>query len=126
VASVACNLSKDPFRFHYNPEPPTEFLAPGIDIDVAWRGGTRIRGTGNSYAAPHIAGIAALIKAKHPDLRPFQLKTVLWATAANVQEAPEVPGRISRAMRRSTMSARMSMALTSRRAGSSPSRRAGP
>ena len=39
VASVACNLSKDPFRFHYNPEPPTEFLAPGIDIEVSWRGG---------------------------------------------------------------------------------------
>ena len=126
VASVACNLSKDPFRFHYNPEPPTEFLAPGIDIDVAWRGGTRIRGTGNSYAAPHIAGIAALIKAKHPDLRPFQLKTVLWATAANVQEAPEVPGRISRIMRRSTMSVRTSVALSSGRADPSQFRRADP
>ena len=29
VTSVACNLSEDPFRFHYNPEPPTEFLARG-------------------------------------------------------------------------------------------------
>ena len=38
VASVACNLSKDPFRFHYNPEPPTEFLAPGIDIEVCVAG----------------------------------------------------------------------------------------
>jgi subtilisin len=98
VASVACSLSKDPFRFHYNPEPPTEFLAPGIDIEVSWRGGTRIVGTGNSYAAPHIAGIAALVKAKHPDLRPFQLKTVLWATAANVREAPRPAGRLTRTM----------------------------
>jgi subtilisin len=103
VASVACNLSKDPFRFHYNPDPPTEFLAPGIDIEVPWRGGTRIVGTGNSYAAPHIAGIAALVKAKHPDLRPFQLKTVLWATAANVREAPRPAGRLTRTlMARST------------------------
>ena len=39
VTSVACNLSKDPFHFHYNPEPPTEFLAPGIDVEVSWRGG---------------------------------------------------------------------------------------
>ena len=46
VASVACNLSKDPFRFHYNPDPPTEFLAPGIDIEVSWRGGGRIVGNG--------------------------------------------------------------------------------
>ena len=111
VASVACNVSKDPFRFHYNPEPPTEFLAPGIDVDVAWQGGTRIRSTGNSYAAPHIAGIAALIKAKHPELRPFQVKTVLWATAANVREAPRIPGRISRVMRRSMVSPRTSAAL---------------
>lgn len=95
VASVACNLSKDPFRFHYNPDPPTEFLAPGIDIEVPWRGGGRIVGTGNSYAAPHIAGVAALVKAKHPELRPFQVKTVLWATAANVREAPRAAGRLS-------------------------------
>jgi subtilisin family serine protease len=99
VASVACNLSKDPFRFHYNPEPPTEFLAPGIDVEVSWRGGARIVGTGNSYAAPHIAGIAALIKSKHPELRPFQLKTVLWATAANVREAPRPAGRLTGALR---------------------------
>jgi len=111
VTSVACNMSQDAFRFHYNPEPPTEFLAPGIDVDVAWRGGTRIRSTGNSYAAPHISGIAALIRAKHPDLRPFQLKTVLWATAANVQEAPQIPGRLSRTMRRTTTSARTSTAF---------------
>jgi subtilisin len=99
VASVACNLGRDPFRFHYNPEPPTEFLARGIDVDLAWKGGGRMSGTGNSYAAPHIAGIAALIKSKHPDLRPFQLKTVLWATAANIREAPEMAGRLSRVMR---------------------------
>ena len=98
VASVACNLSKDPFRFHYNPDPPTEFLAPGIDIEVSWLGGGRIVATGNSYAAPHIAGLATLVKAKHPELRPFQLKTVLWATAANVREAPRPAGRLSRVM----------------------------
>jgi subtilisin family serine protease len=95
VASVACNLSKDPFRFHYNPDPPTEFLAPGIDLEVAWRGGARITGTGNSYAAPHISGIAALIRSKHPELRPFHVKTVLFATAANVRDAPRTPGRTS-------------------------------
>jgi subtilisin len=95
VASVACNLATDPFRFHYNPNPPTEFLAPGIDVDVCWKGGERMIGSGNSYAAPHLAGIAALIKSKHPDLRPFQLKTVLWATAANVQEAPTMAGKLT-------------------------------
>ena len=105
VTSVACNLATDPFRFHYNPEPPTEFLARGIDVDVAWKGGGRISTTGNSFAAPHIAGIAALIRAKHPELRPFQVKTVLWATAANVRDARAgvpVAGRLSRVMRVTT------------------------
>ncbi len=111
VTSVACNMSRDPFRFHYNPEPPTEFLAPGIDVDVAWRGGSRMSSTGNSFAAPHIAGIAALIRSKHPELRPFQLKTVLWATAANVVEAPRMAGRLSRTMQR-VASARASAALS--------------
>ena len=92
VISVACNLAKDPFRFHYNPEPPTEFLAPGVDVEVAWRGGSTMHGTGNSYAAPHIAGIVALIRSKHPELRPFQVKTVLWATARNVRDA--LPGEL--------------------------------
>jgi subtilisin len=99
VTSVACNLSTDPFRFHYNPDPPTEFLAPGIDVEVSWRGGSRITATGNSYAAPHLSGIAALIKGKHHDLRPFQVKTVLWATAANVIEAPVAAGRLTQSMR---------------------------
>jgi subtilisin len=100
VASVAANLATDPFRFHHNPEPPTEFLARGIDVEVLWRNHGRVVTTGNSFAAPHIAGIAALVASKHPGLRPFQLKTVLWATSANVVEAgPQRAGRLSRIMR---------------------------
>lgn len=99
VASVACNTSTDPLRFHANPEPPTEFLARGINVEVPWlQGGTTVT-TGNSFAAPHIAGLAALIKSKHPELRPFHLKTVLWATSANVREATEIEA----AGRRGTM-----------------------
>ncbi len=102
VTSVACNTSSDPYRFHFNPEPPTEFLARGIDVEVPWLEHGRITSTGNSYAAPHIAGMAALIRSKHPDLRPFQVKTVLWATSANVRESEEVEaaGRLSRVMSR--------------------------
>jgi subtilisin len=111
VTSVACNLSKDPRRFHYNPDPPTEFLARGIDVDVAWRHGGFAQGTGNSYAAPHIAGMAALIRSKHPELRPFQVKTILWATAANVLEAPRAAGRLSQVMRPGTSSVRATSSL---------------
>jgi subtilisin family serine protease len=114
VTSVACNLSKEPFHFHFNPEPPTEFLAPGIDLEVSWRGGGRQRCTGNSFAAPHLTGIAALIKSKHPELRPFQLKTVLWATSSNVRDAATAAGRLTGAftLARSTrMGSRATAAL---------------
>ncbi len=85
VVSVAAHAGHDPFTFYYNPSPPVEFGAPGIDVHVAWKDKQYLTGTGNSFAAPHIAGIVALIRSKHPDLTPFQVKTVLWACAANVR-----------------------------------------
>jgi subtilisin family serine protease len=83
VFSVAAHEGKDPFTFYYNPSPPVEFGAPGIDVRVAWNNKQWMTSTGNSFAAPHIAGIVTLIRAKHPELTPFQIKTVLWACAAN-------------------------------------------
>ena len=83
VISVAAHDGQDPFTFYYNPTPPVEFGAPGIDVNVAWNRKQYITCTGNSFAAPHIAGITALIRAKHPDLTPFQIKTILMACAAN-------------------------------------------
>ena len=83
VISVAAHENKNPLTFYYNPEPPVEFGAPGIDVTVAWQNKSTITSTGNSFAAPHIAGIVALIRGKHPELTPFQIKTVLYACAAN-------------------------------------------
>lgn len=85
VISVAAHEGKDPFTYYYNTKPPVEFGAPGIDVQVAWKDGQYITCTGNSFAAPHITGITALIRAKHPDLTPFQVKTVLLACAANTK-----------------------------------------
>jgi subtilisin family serine protease len=86
VISVAAHDCPDPFTFYYNPNPPVEFGAPGIDVKVAWAGKQYAVNTGNSFAAPHIAGIVTLIRAKHPELTPFQIKTVLMACAANVRK----------------------------------------
>jgi subtilisin family serine protease len=83
VFSVAAHQGRDPLRFDYNPSPPVEFGAPGISLDVAWLDHSTINATGNSFAAPHIAGIIALILSKHPGLTAFQMKTVLAALATN-------------------------------------------
>jgi len=85
VVSVAAHEGHDPLTFYYNPAPPVEFGAPGIDVQVAWQNGTTMVTTGNSFAAPHMAGIIALIRAKHPQLTPFQIKTVLFSCAANTR-----------------------------------------
>ena len=87
VISVACHDGQDPYQFYYNPTPPVEFGAPGINVTVAWRGGTTATVTGNSFSAPHITGLVAKILSKHPGLTPFQVKTILRATARNAREA---------------------------------------
>ena len=83
VISVGSHEVDDSWTWYANPSPPVEFFARGIDVDVAWPGGGTIRATGNSFAAPHIAGLAALMLAKHPDLTPPQLKSLLYLTASN-------------------------------------------
>ena len=84
VISVGSHEQEDPYTYYYNPAPPVEFFARGVDVEVAWNGGGRLVCTGNSFATPHIAGMAALILSKHPELTPFQLKSVLYLTATNV------------------------------------------
>jgi subtilisin len=84
VISVGSHESPDPMTFYFNPEPPVEFFARGLEVDVAWLGGSTLRTTGNSFATPHVTGLCALVLSKHPELTPFQLKSVLSLTANNV------------------------------------------
>jgi subtilisin family serine protease len=83
VFSVAAHGEADPWRLYYNPAPPVEFGAWGVDVPIAWKGGGSTVATGNSFAAPHVAGMVALIRAKHPGLTPFEIKSILAAVADN-------------------------------------------
>jgi subtilisin family serine protease len=84
VISVASHAESDSMSFYYNATPPVEFFARGVRVPVATPGGGTTTNTGNSFAAPHLAGIAALVLSKHPWLTPFQLKSVLYHCATNV------------------------------------------
>jgi subtilisin family serine protease len=84
VISVGSHEDESPFTFFYNPNPPVEFFGRGVNVDVAWLEGRTIRVSGNSFATPHLSGICALILAKHPELTPFQVKSVLYLTSSNV------------------------------------------
>jgi subtilisin family serine protease len=71
-----------------------DLIAPGVNILAAWSGdaspsslpsdrrrvGFNIL-SGTSMSCPHVAGVAALIKASHPEWSPAQIKSALMTTA---------------------------------------------
>jgi subtilisin family serine protease len=87
VVSVASHDIDDPLAYLRNPDPPVEFYARGVEVDVAWSEGSTLRASGNSFATPHISGICALIRSKHPELTPPEVKTLLGLTATNAEDA---------------------------------------
>ena len=84
VISVGSHEEPDSLAFFYNPNPPVEFFGRGVNVEVPWLGGRTLTVSGNSFATPHLSSICALILSKHPELTPFQLKSVLYLTATNV------------------------------------------
>ena len=83
VFSVAAYAGQDPEHFVANPDPPVEFGAPGMDVEVAWTDGGSLVATGNSFAAPHIAGLLTRMVGAHPGITPAEAKTLLRALADN-------------------------------------------
>jgi subtilisin len=73
LISVDKNLFTDPTQFAYLLRHQIEFQAHG-------RGylGPFAQEPATSWAAPHLAGIAARILSVRPDLKPFEMKTVLY------------------------------------------------
>jgi subtilisin len=87
VVSVAARPGDDPLALAYNPRPPVEFGARGVDLEVAWLDGETIVATGNSFATPHVAGMVARMVSKHSELTCFGVKAVLHALADNARES---------------------------------------
>jgi subtilisin len=73
LISVDKHLFDDPLQFAYLLREQVEFLAHG-------RGylGPFAQEPATSWAAPHLAGIAARILSLRPGLKPFEIKTILY------------------------------------------------
>jgi subtilisin len=73
LLSVDKRLFSDPLHFAYKPHDQIEFQAHG-------RGylGPFASEPATSWAAPHLAGIAARILSLRPNLKPFEMKTILY------------------------------------------------
>lgn len=84
VISVGSHDLGDPEYLELNPDPPVDFFASGVNVSVAWPGGSTKVVSGNSFATPHITGLCARIVEKHPEFRTPQLRHVLAAVADNL------------------------------------------
>ncbi|HJZ93307.1 MAG TPA: S8 family serine peptidase [Gemmataceae bacterium] len=83
LISVDKGLFDDPLEFAYKLRDTVEFQAHG-------RGylGPFAREPATSWATPHLAGIAARILSLRPQMKPFEIKTVLyWMFVAGRQKA---------------------------------------
>ncbi len=61
-----------------------EIAAPGVDVRSSIPGGEYGLSSGTSMAAPHIAGVVALMRQANPDLSVEQVKQILYDTASDL------------------------------------------
>lgn len=73
LISVDKGLFDDPLRFAYRLSEQVEFQAHGKGYL-----GPLAREPATSWATPHLAGIAARVLSLKPDLKPFEIKTILY------------------------------------------------
>lgn len=83
--------SRGPAGLNHTLKP--EIAAPGVQISAAAMGGRGVYAytsmSGTSMATPHVAGAAAIVKQRHPDWTPQQIKAALVGSAKT-----SVPGDV--------------------------------
>lgn len=68
-----------PYHIRFLEENPIEYAAHGDEVVCAVPGGGYTTMTGTSFATPTVTGLCALLLGVFPDLRSFELKTILKA-----------------------------------------------
>jgi subtilisin family serine protease len=104
VITVGSTHRRDPHLYgvsYFSARGPTgdgrrkpDILAPGEKITSTIRNGRSQRMDGTSMAAPHVAGAAAMLMARYPELigRPLRIKEILMRTATDLNREPSFQG----------------------------------
>jgi subtilisin family serine protease len=108
IISVAATDNKDTLaRFSNFGATSVHVAAPGVDIWSTTKAGQYRRMSGTSMATPHVAGVAALIKAAHPEVDYNQVKARL------VNSSDPVPALVGKVVAAGRVNARDSLATDS-------------
>jgi len=92
IITVASTDSSDNLSsFSHFGENSVHLAAPGTNIYSTYRGGLYATLSGTSMAAPHVAGVAALLLAQNPTWTPQQL---IAAMVSSVRTVPSLAGRV--------------------------------
>lgn len=70
--------------YESNIGPELNIMAPGLNVYTTKLGGRYGSFSGTSAAAPQVAGAAALILARHPKLKPIDVRQLLYQTATDL------------------------------------------
>jgi subtilisin family serine protease len=91
VVSVAATDETDTRASFSNANADVEVAAPGVDVLSTWNDGSYDAISGTSMATPHVAGVAALIRAKSPALTWQQARAKLTAATDDLGPAGRDP-----------------------------------
>ena len=81
---IAYFSSKGPVEWDSNYMVKPDVVAPGVSITSTCIDGGYTTKQGTSMAAPHIAGVTALILQVHPNFTPFEIKNILKTNAVDL------------------------------------------
>ena len=83
VLAVDSEAMDEALSFRYRLNTPIELEANGIYVEAPSPGGGTKFYTGTSFACPHASAIVARILSIHPDLQPFEIRTILNRLSSN-------------------------------------------
>jgi subtilisin family serine protease len=84
VIAVSATDAKDQIFDKSNRGSHIAIASPGVELMVAIPGGAFEMGSGTSYSAATVTGVAALLLQQKPDLSPAQVRAILMATAKDL------------------------------------------